>query len=307
MIFFSIVLPLYNKQQHITHALNSILNQSYDNYEVIIINDGSTDNSQTVTCEWISSLSNEIQMKFTLYNQLNSGASSARNNGIKKAKYEYIAFLDCDDFWKPEHLKELRLLINNFSKDVDIFSNYCIQQKDKQYIFPKLGIYTNFIGVVDYFKVSMISNGFLNSSSVCVKKQALIENPFPEKMKNFEDMITWARIANKKGLAFSSKSTAVYIIENAQASAHINFENYFRYEQLLKTIDYNPYSLKIYLFKFCLIHILYARINMSLNSYIKASANVFYKSFIISLCLIIGLLFPKFILNLLKDLRKIKL
>lgn len=306
MLFFSIVLPLYNKQQHITQALDSILNQSYDNYEVIIINDGSTDGSQTVVSEWISSLSNEIQSKFTLHDQINCGVSCARNNGVKKAKYEYIAFLDCDDFWKPEHLKELSSLINDFSNVVDIFSNYCIQQQDNQYIFPKLGRYANFTGVIDYFKVSMISNGFLNSSSVCVKKQALIKNPFPEKMKNFEDMITWARIANKKGLAFSSKSTAVYVIKNAQASAHVNFENYLRYEQLLQTIDYNRFFLKIYSFKFFLIHILYARMNMNLNSYIKASMNIFRKSFIISLCLIIGLFFPKFILNILKDLRKNK-
>jgi glycosyltransferase involved in cell wall biosynthesis len=304
MIYFSIVIPLYNKSLYIEKTLNSIKNQNYQNYEVIIVNDGSTDSSKEVVENFIEKLGVEIKSKFKLLNKNNSGVSSTRNYGIKYSNYDYIAFLDADDYWEENHLSNFVNLINEYSQEVDMFSNASKQQENKNFIFPKLSKYNNFIGVVDYFKVSLISNGFINSSSVCVKKEVMNLNLFPIEMKNFEDMITWARIANSKGFAFSSEQTSVYVIENAESSSHINFENYLKYEELLESIKYNYYLLKIYKLKFLLLHILFARMKMNLNTYIENSLKIFLKSYIVSFCLIIGLFFPKFILKILKDSRK---
>lgn len=306
MTNFSVVIPLYNKSLHIERALYSLINQKYKNFEVIIVNDGSTDNSKDIVEAFIEKLDSSIKSKFKLFNKNNSGVSSTRNYGVKHSSYDYIAFLDADDYWEENHLLNFVSLIDKYSDKVDMFSNASKQLQNGKFIFPKLSDYKSYIGIVDYFKVSLISNGFINASCVCVKKEVMSYNLFPLRMKNFEDMITWARIANNKGFAFSSERTSVYVIENAEASSHINFENYLRYEELLKTIKYNGFLLKIYSFKFFLLHIFYARMNMNLNSYIKSSFSVFGKSLIVSCCLIIGLFSPKFILTILRNIRKSK-
>lgn len=304
MIQFSIVIPLYNKQQTILRALDSIESQIYKNFEVIIVNDGSNDNSQVLVHNWINFLNETSGKKYNLINQLNSGASDARNNGVKKAQYDYIAFLDADDYWEKSHLTNLSLLIDEFSDRVDIFSNYCIQLQNGYFIYPKLANYKKYFGIVDYFKVSLISNGFINSSSVCVKKNAIVDCPFPMKMKNFEDTITWARISNNKGFAFSSTPTVVYVLENIEASVHIKFKNYLMYEKLLLKLDHNQFSVRVYFLKFLILHILFARLNMSFKEYLIQLISIFCKSFTISTCLIIGVFVPKFILKYARNIRK---
>ncbi|KIC01072.1 hypothetical protein OA88_15890, partial [Flavobacterium sp. JRM] len=92
MVFFSIVIPLYNKAYYIENTIKSVLYQSFTDYEIIIINDGSTDNSLEKVLEF-------NDKRIQLYTQQNQGASVARNLGIEKAKYNYIAFLDADDLW----------------------------------------------------------------------------------------------------------------------------------------------------------------------------------------------------------------
>lgn len=169
MVYFSIVLPLYNKQNCIVETLNSVISQDYDCYEVIIVNDGSTDNSLNVVDDWLNSIPGFMAKRFKIVSQENSGVSSARNRGVQEADFDFIAFLDSDDYWESGHLAELCLLINNYSEKVDVFSSYCIQKRTDK-IYPKLGRYSNYNGVLDFFKVSHISNGFIHSSSCCGKK-----------------------------------------------------------------------------------------------------------------------------------------
>jgi len=90
---FSVVIPLYNKERSVKNTIESVLNQTFQDFEVIVVNDGSTDNSLEV----VKSFNDE---RIRIINQKNSGVSSARNRGIKEAKYEWIAFLDADDLWE---------------------------------------------------------------------------------------------------------------------------------------------------------------------------------------------------------------
>lgn len=96
---FSVVIPLYNKERHILRAVKSVLNQSYSNFDLIVVNDGSTDGS-------VQSL-NPVLNRLTLINQENSGESAARNTGISHANHPYIAFLDADDEWEEDFLQSI--------------------------------------------------------------------------------------------------------------------------------------------------------------------------------------------------------
>lgn len=103
---FSIIIPLYNKADYIAETLKSVLNQTYCDYEVIVVNDSSTDNSLEVA----SSFQDE---RIHIYTKENEGVSAARNYGIMHAKYDYIAFLDADDIWESDYLECQKKLILN--------------------------------------------------------------------------------------------------------------------------------------------------------------------------------------------------
>lgn len=304
MFSFSIVIPLFNKSGHVVKALESIRHQLYEEYEVLVIDDGSTDGSPEVVVQWINSLSHTERRKFRIISQNNSGVSVARNTGVINAKYDYIALLDADDYWEKEHLSQLKLLVDLFSHDVDIFSNAIKQLQGESYIYPKLAQYANGFSLVNYFQASLLSNGFVNSSSVCIKKSALLIHTFPIGMKNFEDVITWARISNTKGFAFHSNRTAVNVIDNAEASLNIDFSNYIRHEKLMLSIRSNKFGLILYEVKFLLMHVFFARLQMSVGQYFRQSLHVFGKSCIVSICLLIGFFTPKLIIRPLRNIRK---
>src|SRR5687767_2996559 len=96
----TVIIPLYNKEKSILDTVYSVLNQTYKDFELLIINDGSKDNSLKV----VQSISDP---RVVIIDKPNGGVSSARNAGILNAKNEYLAFLDGDDIWHPEHLKIL--------------------------------------------------------------------------------------------------------------------------------------------------------------------------------------------------------
>ena len=106
----SVVMPVYNSEKYIKESIESVLGQTYINYELIIVNDASTDSSMKIV-EELSKTSNKIRIVHLLYNQ---GVSAARNIGIKNAVGEYIAFIDSDDIWLENKLEEqLDFMISN--------------------------------------------------------------------------------------------------------------------------------------------------------------------------------------------------
>ena len=99
---FSVVIPSFNSAHTIERALKSVFNQTFTNFEIIIIDNGSTDNG----IEIINKLTNDIRLK--IIKQKNQGISFARNTGIRNAQYEYIAFLDSDDEWESKYLETIQ-------------------------------------------------------------------------------------------------------------------------------------------------------------------------------------------------------
>lgn len=181
-MFFSIVIPLYNKQECISNTLRSVLNQSYENYEIIVVDDGSTDESKSI----VSSFSDSC---IKLISQDNGGPSCARNRGIKEASSEFITFLDADDLWEPEYLKEMDSLIRRFPDALCWGFNYSSIENG---IVTKPG--------------SKVYSGYFNNKwdftsfpfctiSCCCRKSSLIElGGFDERMRYGEDLDMWFRL-----------------------------------------------------------------------------------------------------------------
>src|SRR5208282_4925870 len=103
-LFISVIIPTYNRTEQTIAAIDSVLAQTYSNFEVIVVDDGSTDRSGDVIQRFISQRPDGCQ-QIRFFRELNQGASAARNTGIANARGEYIAFLDSDDIWVPEKLE----------------------------------------------------------------------------------------------------------------------------------------------------------------------------------------------------------
>ncbi|MGM1055651.1 MAG: glycosyltransferase family 2 protein [Bacteroidota bacterium] len=109
----TVVIPVYNAQRYIRRCLESIIIQSYENFEVILINDGSTDSSKSILQKYIT-----VDHRFRYFSQINAGPSVARNLGIKEAKGDYLSFVDADDWVSPDYLE--KLITPMLNKDVDL-------------------------------------------------------------------------------------------------------------------------------------------------------------------------------------------
>ena len=110
---YSVVIPVYNKAPYIARTLTSVLAQNFDDYEIIVVDDGSTDDS-------MQKLRQVQSPKIRIIRQENQGVAVARNTGILAAQGEYIAFLDADDAWLPEYLQTIDHLVENYPQS-DIF------------------------------------------------------------------------------------------------------------------------------------------------------------------------------------------
>ena len=208
--FFSVVIPLYNKQNYIEETLESVFNQTFENFEIIIVNDGSTDNSAKV-------LESIEDKRIRVINQENAGVSVARNNGIKEAKTEYICFLDADDLWQPEFLEIIYKLIDDY-KDLGLYStSYQLINEVKNYRDINLqGIPNeNYRGILpNYFESVALGDNIVWTSATCIPKKVFEDNNiwFPPGEKYGEDQYVWARVAMKYDIAFDSKVCAYYNI-----------------------------------------------------------------------------------------------
>ena len=128
---FSVVIPVFNKEKYIKETILSVLNQTYDNYEIIIINDASTDNSLKIIEEVIS------DKAVIINNKNNLGLSASRNIGFEASSDKFVAFLDGDDVWDKNFLKEINELIINFPKE-SIFGTYYKENYDGKILYPKI-------------------------------------------------------------------------------------------------------------------------------------------------------------------------
>jgi glycosyltransferase involved in cell wall biosynthesis len=174
----SVVLPTYNRASQIVETIKSVLNQSFTNFELIVVDDGSTDNTQQV----IENI-NDVRLRYIRYEQ-NKGACYARNIGIKNAKYSIIAFQDSDDMWKPNYLEEQWREFKSNSKKFDAqICRYNFKFDGKERIAPSEKDVAKGVDIHNLFRYNIVSTQIL-----IIKKTALLDiNGFDESLPALQD------------------------------------------------------------------------------------------------------------------------
>jgi glycosyltransferase involved in cell wall biosynthesis len=225
----SAVIPLYNKERSISRAIKSVLNQTKQIFEIIVINDGSTDNSS----KRVSQLSEKSDL-IRMIHQENAGVSAARNRGVQEARSDIIAFLDADDEWYPTFIEEIIALSKEFSKGDVFCTSYIIQEINGRKTKPEtvLVFEPNYRGyIANYLDVIRKVLPF-NVSSFVVTKKALNQiGGFPVGVIYGEDVDTFVRLSLHHKIVFVNKVLSIY---------HRDAENRAcdRYNQYLK--EYYP-------------------------------------------------------------------
>lgn len=212
----SVIIPVYNGERFLSEAIESVINQTYPNWEIIAINDGSTDRSMEILKHYKSKLSSLIHV----INQENLGPSVARNSGIKKAKGEYIAFLDYDDLWLSEKLeKQVKFLESNNEISLIYCDCYIIDNNsniEKDTYSEK----TKFIKGKIFKK--LLSNNFIPTSTVLLRKKVLDDvGLFNLEYKISQDYDLWLRISDKYLIDFLKQPLAKYRFHSESISKDV--------------------------------------------------------------------------------------
>jgi glycosyltransferase involved in cell wall biosynthesis len=203
----SIIIPLYNKENQIANTLKSVFAQTYTDYEIIIVNDGSTDNSVAI----VAAIKNP---RIRLIHQENSGVSVARNRGIAEAHGEFVAFIDADDEWKVDYLATQVRLVEEYPQ-CDVFATnyeFCNDSgKVTSTIIRRLPFTGTFGTLSNYFEVASNSHPPLWTSAVMVRKSAIESiGGFPIGIRSGEDLLTWARLACRYKIAWTREPLAIF-------------------------------------------------------------------------------------------------
>jgi glycosyltransferase involved in cell wall biosynthesis len=202
----SVVIPLYNKKPHIKRSIDSILGQTIQPFEIIVVDDGSTDGGGEI-------VKNYNNTKIRLVRQENLGQSAARNRGIEEACSELIGFLDADDEWLPDFLENIVVLKNNFPDcGAYVTSTYTVRPDGNIY-YPDLSLLPPepWIGIIPNFFALYQQGMAFNSSSIVIPKVIIKDiGGFPFGEQHNSDIDTWVRIAIKYPIAISPKRKAVY-------------------------------------------------------------------------------------------------
>lgn len=206
----SIVIPLYNCELYIRRCIDSILKQTYTDFEIIIVDDGSSDNGPSI----ISEMNNP---SIRLIRQNNQGVSCARNRGIEEAKYDIIAFIDADDMWTETHLEDIMHLYSKYP-DCGVFGTSYTIQSNGRTIYPSITKidFSEEDGIMrNYYEVASGKDFPFNSSSYAVKKDIIKSiGGYPIGIPSGEDILTMARLNAVSDIAYTKKASAIYTINN---------------------------------------------------------------------------------------------
>ena len=201
---FSIIIPLYNKAPYVRKALETVCAQTYHDYEIIVINDGSTDNSAIIAEEYLNGVEG---VSYKILSQQNAGVSAARNNGVAQSHGDYIAFLDADDWWEPTYLERMAQLIEDYPEAGLYACNYIYYKPGKTHV--ALNIPT---GYINYLKAYYESGAMPVWTGATMMPREVFEEMggFPMGIKLGEDFLLWAKTAMHYPVAFCEEPLAYY-------------------------------------------------------------------------------------------------
>lgn len=221
---FSVVIPLYNKGKYIKNTIESVLRQSCQDFEIIVVDDGSVDDSLAV----VRTIKND---KLTILEQPNQGVSVARNYGIEQAQGTYIAFLDADDQWRENYLETIDHLTVQYPESDLFVTAYDVFLGENQYKHSRRR--TPETGCLESYWLTLEDRyDFVWTSATVVRKEALSrEGGFRPGEKIGQDLDMWARIARSNPrVAYSSRACVVYnrcAEENARTRVRIAWAGAF--------------------------------------------------------------------------------
>lgn len=196
---FSVVMPVFNKRPYVVSAVESVLAQSWADFELIVVDDGSSDGSR----EAVAGIDDP---RLQLLVQENQGVAAARNHGIRIAGREWVAFIDADDAWSEEHLDELRRIVQALPDSGLIATNY----RSGSEFRPEPSTGHASIARIDYFLQASRRIGIVFTSASAARRDALDAiGGFPP-VGSGEDLLCWAALALRYPVGYSTRPTAFY-------------------------------------------------------------------------------------------------
>ena len=220
---FSVIIPVFNGAKFIDNAINSVFSQTNSDWELIVVNDGSKDDTEEVLKKY------ENNDKIHIINQQNTGVSVARNNGFNASKGEYIVFLDADDVWHNDHLEVMAELIKKHP-DAGMYCTFTRTELVNGDVIEKAEYFdgkdeTVFLDdfFFEYHKDK--SAKMFTVITTCISRKAYIKSGgFPKGCKIGEDLELSLVVAAYFPVVLSPKATATYIKENSSATKTKSFD-----------------------------------------------------------------------------------
>lgn len=236
----SVILTCYNGARWIARAIESILAQSYEDFELVIIDDGSTDNSKEVVASYL------CDKRVHYIYQENRGFSAAVNRGIKESSGSLIGFIGQDDLWMPNKL-ELQMKYLNEHKNVDlVHSNHCFINSEERIIEVRDVKIPNFASRKKVVE-ELFLNNFIGFETVLIKRKCFDEvGFFDEHMVGFSDHDMWLRVAGSHNIGYLNLS----LVKKRQHEfrlSKVRIEAVLKDEFLIvkKAIDHHPFLKKV--------------------------------------------------------------
>jgi glycosyltransferase involved in cell wall biosynthesis len=200
----SVIIPAYNAELYIKEAINSIFKQSFSLWEIIIVNDGSTDNTQAIVEEYILK-----DPRIKLIVQENSGSALARRTGFIHSQGKYIYFLDADDRPKSHALERLYLALEKWTEVVASYGNISEVDIDNNVIFQP-GSIVEYLTPIDMFP-RIIERGIFSIGGVCIRRDFLTPEDFLTHLNIGEDWLFWCRLTAKGDFVFIGEDPIIEI------------------------------------------------------------------------------------------------
>lgn len=218
MTYFSIVMPVYNGEKYVKTAINSVLQQSFSDFELIVIDDGSTDDSKKI-CEMLL----QSDKRITVISQSNQGALLARKIGVRISKGKYILFLDCDDTFQTGALKKIYHAISTTGLDMLMFNYNIVDQYGHIKEGEKVLINNKLYSGQELFLLSMNYFGLLNSLGTKAVKAEVVKQAFEVYSCNIsmaEDLLISLQIFRRIYSAVYLEDCLYNYIDNPNSSMH---------------------------------------------------------------------------------------
>lgn len=250
MVEFSVVIPIYNTEKYIGNLIESLIKQTYKNFETILVNDGSTDNS----IEIADNLLSKTNLKYIIINKENGGQSTARNAGLKASTGKWITMIDSDDYLQPDYLEKM-LEASNLNKELDVIIcdiNYVKDNNLKAITNPNSSI-------LQYTGKEMFNNFILHKNTIgpcqlCIKEKFIKEKKLVFNVNSkYSEEFTFIcdLLYNSKKIAYIEKKLYNYCLRKNSVSTSTNIDKVLNgYNEIIKSnykyIDENCQSCILY-------------------------------------------------------------